>query len=245
VSQIRVIGLEGIPEVAEGDDVAALVAEAAGRAGGLEDGDVVVVTQKVVSKAEGRVLSLAEVEPSRFAREISADKDPRQTEVVLRESVRIVRLRPPFVIAETRRGLVCGSAGVDFSNAPAPESAVLLPLDCDASAEALRKRLGELTGRSVGVLVTDSFGRPWRQGTVDVAIGAAGVRVLHDLRGSRDRVGYELQAQIAIADEIASAAELVMGKTRGIPAAVVRGLDVAGSEQAHALVMPPDRDLFR
>jgi coenzyme F420-0:L-glutamate ligase/coenzyme F420-1:gamma-L-glutamate ligase len=245
VSEIRVIGLEGIPEVSEGNDVAALVAEAAGRAGGLEDGDVVVVTQKIVSKAEGRVLALDEVEPSRFAREISADKDPRQTEVVLREAVRIVRLRPPFVIAETSHGLVCGSAGVDFSNAPEPESAVLLPVDPDASAQALRDRLVALTGRSVGVLVTDSFGRPWRQGTVDVAIGAAGLRVLVDLLGSRDRVGYELQAQIAIADEIASAAELVMGKTRGIPGAIVRGLDVAGSGRGRDLLMPPDRDLFR
>jgi coenzyme F420-0:L-glutamate ligase/coenzyme F420-1:gamma-L-glutamate ligase len=151
-----------------------------------------------------------------------------------------------LLIAETPQGFVCASAGVDASNAPAADTVVLLPLDPDASAERLRLRLQELTGRRLGVIVSDSFGRPWRQGTTDVAIGASGIMTLLDLRGTRDARGYELQAtQIAVADEIAAAAELVLGKTRGVPAAIVRGLTVAGSGGAVDLVMPAERDLFR
>jgi coenzyme F420-0:L-glutamate ligase / coenzyme F420-1:gamma-L-glutamate ligase len=244
--EVRVVGLEGIPEVGEGDDVAALVAEAAESGPGLEDGDVVVIAQKIVSKAEGRVLSLAAVEPSRFAEAVSAGRDPRQTEVILHEAARIVRLRPPLLIAETHHGFVCASAGVDASNAPAPETVVLLPLDPDASAERIRARLAELKGRTVAVLVKDSFGRAWRQGTTDVAIGAAGLQVLLDLRGKRDPTGYELHATtIAVADEIAGAAELVMGKTARIPAAIVRGLELSGNGTGRDLIMPSDRDLFR
>jgi coenzyme F420-0:L-glutamate ligase/coenzyme F420-1:gamma-L-glutamate ligase len=242
VTELRVIPLEGMPEVEEGADLGALVAAAAQ----LADGDVVVVAQKVVSKAEGRVVWLDGVDACEAARRLAADQDPRRLEVILRESIRIVRSRPPLVIAETRHGFVCASAGVDASNAPEAATLVLLPLDPDASARRLRERLAELTGRSVGVIVSDSFGRPWRQGTVDVAIGAAGIRPLLDLRGQRDRVGYELHSTvIAVADEIASAAELVMGKTAGIPGAVVRGLDVAGDGRACELVMPAERDLFR
>ena len=191
-------------------------------------------------------MKLDGVEPSALARTIAGDHDPRQLEIVLREVARIVRMRPPLVIAETRHGFVCASAGVDASNAPEPGSVVLLPIDPDASAAWLRARLRELSGHDVGVLVTDSFGRAWRQGTTDVAIGAAGVPTLLDLRGERDRVGYELHATaIAVADEIAGAAELVMGKTAGIPAAIVRGLDLTGDGSARELVMPPERDLFR
>lgn len=238
--------LRGVPEVREDDDLGALLAEAAARAGGLEDADVVVVAQKAVSKAEGRVVRLAEVEPSALAARIAGEGDPRHLEVILREAARIVRLRPPLVIAETRHGFVCASAGVDASNAPEPGCVVLLPLDPDASAARLHERLRELTGRTVGVIVADSFGRPWRQGIADVAIGAAGIKPLLDLRGKRDRVGYELHATVvAVADEIASAAELVMGKTAGVPAAIVRGLDLAGGGRARDLVMPPGRDLFR
>ena len=209
---------------------------------------MLVVAQKAVSKAEGRVLELDGIEPSAAAREIAgADgRDPRQVEAVLREAVRIVRRRGGLVIAETRHGFVCASAGVDASNAPGRGRLVLLPVDPDASAARLRDRLRELTGREVGVIVTDSFGRAWRQGTTDVAIGAAGMPVLLDLRGERDPAGYELHATvIAVADEIAGAAELVMGKTRGIPAAVVRGLQLAGEGAARDLVMPRERDLFR
>jgi coenzyme F420-0:L-glutamate ligase/coenzyme F420-1:gamma-L-glutamate ligase len=213
----------------------------------LEDGDVAVLAQKAVSKAEGRVVRLDELEPSERAREIAGDdQDPRRIEAILREAKRVVRVRKPLVIAETRHGFICASAGVDSSNAPEPGMLVLLPLDPDASAQRIRERLRELTGRDVGVLITDSFGRPWRQGTIDVALGAAGIEVMRDLRGERDRVGYELHAtMIAIADEIASAAELVMGKVDGIPAAVVRGLEVAGDGRARDLVIPEDRDLFR
>ena len=227
----------------EGDDLAELVAAKVE----LEDGDVVVFAQKVVSKAEGRVVRLDEIEPSQRAMEIAGDdQDPRRIEAILREAKRVVRVRKPLVIAETRHGFICASAGVDSSNAPEPGMLVLLPLDPDASAQRLRERFRELTGRNVAVLVTDSFGRPWRQGTIDVALGAAGLEVMRDLRGQLDRVGYELHAtMIAIADEIASAAELVMGKVDGIPAAVVRGLEVAGDGNARDLVIPEDRDLFR
>jgi coenzyme F420-0:L-glutamate ligase/coenzyme F420-1:gamma-L-glutamate ligase len=205
-----------------------------------------VLAQKVVSKSEGRVVRLADVEPSARAREIAGDEDPRRIEVILREAARIVRVRPPLVIAETRHGFICASAGVDASNAPEPEMLVLLPDDPDASAARIRERLRELTGLEVAVLITDSFGRPWRQGTIDVALGAAGLEVMRDLRGTHDRVGYELHStMIAIADEMASAAELVMGKVEGIPAVVIRGLEVAGAGRAHDLVIPEERDLFR
>jgi len=190
---------------------------------------------------------LDQIEPSAQALEIAGDdQDPRRIEAILQEAKRIVRVRKPLVIAETRHGFICASAGVDSSNAPEPGMLVLLPLDPDASAERLRQRLRELTGRNVAVLVTDSFGRPWRQGTIDVALGASGLEVMRDLRGRRDRVGYELHAtMIAVADEIAGAAELVMGKVDGIPAAVVRGLEVAGDGRARDLVIPEERDLFR
>lgn len=240
--RVTVLPVRGLPELGEGDDLAGLIAARAE----LEDGDVVVVAQKAISKVEGRTVRLSEVEPSQRARELAGDDDARRLEAILQESTRIVRSRPPLVIAETRHGFVCASAGVDESNAPEADAVVLLPLDPDASAERLRAALRQATGRDVGVLVTDSFGRPWRQGTTDVAIGAAGVEVLHDLNGTRDRNGYELHAtMIAVADEIASAAQLVMGKLDGIPVAVVRGLDVRGDGMARELVMPPERDLFR
>ena len=239
---VSITPVEGLPEIREGDDLAALIAERAT----LEDGDVLVIAQKVVSKAEGRVVRLAEVEPSEEATSIAVGVDPRQIEVILREAARIVRVRPPLVIAETRHGLVCASAGVDASNAPEADSVVLLPEDPDASAARLRDRLRELTGAEIGVIVSDSFGRPWRQGTTDVAIGAAGIRPLVDLQGSRDATGYELHATvIAVADELAGAAELVMGKTAGVPAAVIRGVNARGEGRARELVMPAERDLFR
>jgi coenzyme F420-0:L-glutamate ligase / coenzyme F420-1:gamma-L-glutamate ligase len=246
LTELRVIALEGVPELREGDDLAQHVADAAERAGGLADGDVVVVAQKAVSKVEGRVVEVDGVEPSEEARELAADHDPRHVEVILREAARIVRARAPLVIAETRHGFVCASAGVDSSNATGPGTLVLLPVDPDASAARLRDALTERTGRNVAVIVSDSFGRPFRQGTTDVAIGAAGLTPLLDLRGTRDPAGYELRTTtIAVADEIAGAAELVMGKVAGNPAAIVRGLDVAGDGRATDLVMPADRDLFR
>ena len=244
---IRVIPLEGIPEVEEGDDLAGLLVEAAARAGGLEDADVLVVAQKAVSKAEGRVVRLADVEPSPRAFELAGDdRDPRHVEVILRESAQVVRVRPPLVISETRHGFVCASAGVDASNAKGEGTLVLLPLDPDASAEELREAIGARTGCDVGVIVSDSFGRPFRQGTTEVALGSAGITPMLDLRGVRDRMGYELHAtQIAVADELAAAAELVMGKVAGIPAAVIRGLDLRGEGRAGEIVIPEERDLFR
>jgi coenzyme F420-0:L-glutamate ligase/coenzyme F420-1:gamma-L-glutamate ligase len=237
-----VIPVRGLPEVGEGDDLAELIA----RAAELEDGDVIVVAHKVVSKAEGRVVRLAEVEPSAQARDLAADEDPRRLEVILRESVRIVRTRPPLVIAETRHGFVCASAGVDASNAPEAETVVLLPEDPDASAARLRARLRELTGADVAVILSDSFGRAWRQGTTDVAIGCAGLQPLLDLHGERDAAGYELHATvIAVADELAGAAELVRGKLDHVPVAVIRGFEPRGEGTARELVIPPERDLFR
>jgi len=246
-SVVSVIPLEGLPELEPSNDLALLLHGAAGEAGGLEAGDVVVVAQKAVSKVEGRVVSLAEIEPSDRAVELAGpDGDPRHVEVILRESAEVVRSRPPLVIAETRHGFVCASAGVDASNTPGDELLVLLPLDPDASARRLRDRLVELSGVDVGVIVSDSFGRAWRQGTTDVALGVAGLAPLRDLRGTRDARGRELRTtQIAVADELAGAAELVMGKAGGIPAAIVRGVDVSGDGSAAELVMPRERDLFR
>ena len=239
---ISIVPVEGLPEIQEGDDLAALIAERAE----LQDRDVLVVAQKVVSKAEGRVIRLADIEPSDEARRLAGDEDPRLLEVILRESKRIVRTRPPLVIAETRHGFVCGSAGVDASNAPEAGTLVLLPVDPDASAERLRARIRELNGAAVAVIVSDSFGRPWRLGTTDVAIGVAGLRPLLDLEGRRDPAGYELHSTvIAVADEIAGAAELAMRKLARMPAAIVRGLDLAGEGSARELIMPAERDLFR
>ena len=244
--EVRVVPLRGMPELEEGDDLAAFLAGAAREAGGLEPGDVLVVAQKAVSKVEGRVVSLDGIEPSPRARELAGDEDARRIEVVLREAREIVRARPPLVIAETAHGFVCASAGVDASNAKGPDTLVLLPLDPDASAARLRERLLDLTGVAVGVIVSDSFGRAFRKGTTDVALGVAGLTALRDLRGERDSAGYELHGtEIAVADELAGAAELVMGKTRGIPAAIVRGVDVVGDGRGIDLLMPRDRDLFR
>ena len=243
---LRVIPLRGIPELEEGDDLGRLVVDAAGRIGGVEPDDVVVVAQKAVSKVEGRVVHLNEVEPSPRAVELAGDEgDPRLVEVILRESAEVVRSRPPLVITRTRHGFVCASAGVDASNAKGPGTVILLPVDPDASAAAIRARLTELTGVSPGVIVSDSFGRAWRQGTTDVALGMAGIAALRDLRGSHDAVGYELRStMIAVADEIAGAAELVLGKSTGVPAAIVRGITAPGKGSGRDLVMPRERDLF-
>jgi coenzyme F420-0:L-glutamate ligase/coenzyme F420-1:gamma-L-glutamate ligase len=215
-------------------------------AASFEDRDVLVVAQKAVSKAEGRVVRLADVEASARAHELAGGHDPRQTEVILREAAKVVRSRPPLIIAETRHGFVCASAGVDASNTTEPESVVLLPLDPDASAGWIRERVAELTGRDVGVVVSDSFGRAFRSGITGVAIGVAGLSPLLDLRGQPDRSGRTLHfTVIAVADELAAAADLVMGKADGIPAAIVRGVDFAGDGSARELVMDPERDLFR
>jgi len=241
VTDLTISAVRGLPELREGDDLAGLIVERAQ----LQDGDVLVVAQKAISKVEGRIVRLDEVEPSARARELAGEGDARRIEVVLREAKRIVRTRGSLLIAETRHGFLCASAGVDASNTPEPGMAVLLPVDPDASAARLHDQLRELTGCEVGVVVSDSFGRPWRQGTTDVAIGAAGIEVLRDLKGERDPTGYELKSTvIALADEIAGAAELVMGKLDRVPAAVVRGLHARGGSCARDIVMPADRNLF-
>jgi len=245
-AEVRVIPLAGIPEIEAGDDLAGLLLSAADRIGGMADADVVVVAQKAVSKAEGRVVRLEDVEPSARALELADERDPRHVEWILRESAKVVRVRPPLIIAETRHGFICASAGVDASNAKGEGTLILLPLDPDGSAAALREAFRERAGVDVGVIVSDSFGRPFRQGTTDVALGAAGLTPLRDLRGVRDSAGYELHAtQIAVADELAGAAELVMGKVEGIPAAVIRGVDLRGPGTGADIPIPEERDLFR
>ena len=244
MSRIELIPLEGIPEVRAGDDLAALIAAAAESTGiGLQPGDVLVVTQKVVSKAEGRVVELASVEPSDFAVAWAErwEKDARQVELVLRESASIVRMGPGgLIISRTRHGFVCANAGVDLSNVGMQEVATLLPLDPDGSAAALRARLG------VPVVISDSFGRPWRNGIVNVAIGVAGLEAVVDLRGQPDTAGRTMLATvIAVADELASAADLAGGKVEQQPVVVVRGYRWAPSEAGMGpLVMEPERDLF-
>jgi coenzyme F420-0:L-glutamate ligase/coenzyme F420-1:gamma-L-glutamate ligase len=229
VGEVRIVPLTGVPEVRPGDDLGALLGDALERAGGLEAGDVVVVAHKVVSKAEGRI-------------ERTAD----YLGVIRREARRIRRERGDLLIAETEHGFVCASAGVDRSNAPDEGWVVLLPRDPDASAARLRSALGERFGPAPAVVVSDSFGRAWRQGTTDVAVGVAGMGPLLDLRGSEDARGYVLASTVvAVADELAGAAELVMGKANGSPAALVRGYRVPeGDGSARELVMPPERDLF-
>ncbi|HEY2372491.1 MAG TPA: coenzyme F420-0:L-glutamate ligase [Gaiellaceae bacterium] len=238
-----VFPVRGLPELHEGDDLTALISERVT----LEDDDVVVVAQKAISKIEGRVVRLDDVTPSERAIEIAGDEgDPRRLEWILREAKRVVRVRPPLVICETRHGFICASAGVDQSNTPEEGTLVLLPLDPDGSAAKLREELRVRTGRDVGVIVTDSFGRPWRQGTTDVAIGAAGVQVMQDLSGGHDPTGYELKATfITVADEIAGAAQLVSGKLDRNPVSIVRGLHIRGEGRAADIPVPPERDLFR
>jgi coenzyme F420-0:L-glutamate ligase / coenzyme F420-1:gamma-L-glutamate ligase len=242
-SGYSVFPVTGIPELREGDDLAAAIVERVE----LEDDDIVVVAQKAISKIEGRIVRIDEIEASPQAVEIAGDDtDPRRIEAILQEARRVVRVRPPLVICETRHGFICASAGVDNSNTPETGTLVLLPLDPDASAVKLRDELRERTGRDVGVLVTDSFGRPWRQGTTDVAIGAAGIEVMRDLQGQRDPTGYELQhTVIAVADEVAGAAQLVSGKLDRVPVTIVRGLDLRGEGKATDIPVPPERDLFR
>jgi coenzyme F420-0:L-glutamate ligase/coenzyme F420-1:gamma-L-glutamate ligase len=248
--RLELIALDGIPEIAPGDDLPLAIADAAAASGvALADGDVLVVTQKIVSKAEGRLVDLATVEPSALARDWAArwDKDPRQVEVVLRESASIVRMGPGgLIISRTRHGLVCANAGVDVSNVGGGELASLLPEDPDASARHIRAGLAARTGASPAVVISDSFGRPWRNGIVNVAIGAAGIEGLLDLREQPDTSGRPMKATIiAVADELASAADLAGGKVEGRPVVVVRGYAWRPSEAgASALVMEPERDLF-
>jgi coenzyme F420-0:L-glutamate ligase/coenzyme F420-1:gamma-L-glutamate ligase len=247
---ISLIALDGIGEVEPGDDLAEMIAAALAAADiGLEADDVLVVTQKIVSKAEGRVVELASVTPRPEAVEWAErwGKDARQVELVLQESAEVLRMAPGgLIISRTRQGFVCANAGVDLSNVGGREAATLLPVDSDASARTLRDRLGELPGMRPAVVISDSFGRPWRNGIVNVAIGAAGLEPLLDLRGTPDADGRVMQSTvIAVADELASAADLAGGKVGRRPVVLVRGFQhVAGEGEAAALVMDREQDLF-
>jgi coenzyme F420-0:L-glutamate ligase / coenzyme F420-1:gamma-L-glutamate ligase len=253
-AQLTISGLSGVPLIKPGDDLAAIVL-AAYTATGLvpADGDVLVVAQKIVSKAEDRVVDIATVEPSEQAIALATEveKDPRLVEVILSESRRIVRHRPNLVIAEHRRGWVMANAGIDHSNvAPSDgvERVLLLPLDPDASAEALRQHLAEACGKRIAIIVSDSFGRPFRRGTVGIALGAAGLPAVIDWRGHPDLFGRKLEVtETGFADEIAAAASLVQGQAdEGTPIVLVRGLTWSAPEApAAALVRPPEHDLFR
>lgn len=248
---IEIFGLSGIPEVTAGDDIADLILSSL-EADGLilEDGDVLVVTHKVISKAEGHLVDLRGIEPSLLATRWATqwDKDPRQVEVVLREATRIVRMERGILIAETPHGFICANAGVDASNVHG-DTVCLLPRDPDASAEHIRSTLSSRHNARIGVIISDSFGRPWRNGIVNVAIGAAGIPVLADYRGLTDAAGYSLHVTVlAIADEMAAAAELIMNKLDGKPVALIRGYQfpVDGKPgTGKDLIMDPARDLFR
>jgi coenzyme F420-0:L-glutamate ligase / coenzyme F420-1:gamma-L-glutamate ligase len=247
VRGLEILPVEGIPEIRPGDDLPDLIARATGE--DLRAGDILVVTHKIVSKAEGRLVDLRAVEPSVLAKGFAAryGRDPRQIEVVLRESRRVVRMDRGLIIAETHHGFVCANAGVDASNVPGDDAVCLLPVDPDASAARLREALTARAGSDLAVIVSDSFGRPWREGITNVAIGVSGMEPLTDYRGQKDPYGYPLEASIlAVADELAAAAELVMGKTEGIPAAIVRNYPYKpGRGRALDLLMAPERDLFR
>jgi coenzyme F420-0:L-glutamate ligase / coenzyme F420-1:gamma-L-glutamate ligase len=254
MTSLEVIALPGLPLIWPGDDLVGLIASAFKPDGvAPRPGDVLVVAQKIVSKAEGRVVDLATVEPSAKARTLAVevDKDPRLVEVILSESVRVVRARRGVLIVEHRLGFIMANAGVDQSNvAPAdgPPRALLLPKDPDRSAEALRRGLATLTGIDLAVVINDSFGRPWRQGTVGVAIGAAGLPGLIDLRGRPDLFGRTLEVSVVgFADEVAAAASLLMGQAdEALPAVLVRGLRWSAPQStAASLIRPPHEDLFR
>ncbi len=249
MNKVEVFPILGLPEVQEGSDIARLILEGIRRSGfSLEDRDVVVVKQKIVSKAEGRLARLSRVRPGRRAAALARNqgKDPRLVELILRESVRVVRVGHGVIITETRQGFVCANSGVDQSNV-GREYVALLPLDPDLSARRIRRGLEKQTRMRLAVVVTDTFGRPWRRGQTDVAIGASGIDPLFSYRGKTDRFGYELRVtEPAVVDEIAGAAELATGKLSRIPAAVVRGVTYTRRERGvKSLIMLRKRDLFR
>ena len=247
---VTLIGVEGLPELREGDDLALMAVRACEKQGTpLQEGDILVFSQKVVSKAEGRLVDLRTVTPSDLAHRVAErmGRDPRHMEVVLRESRGVVRMTDWVLISETHHGFRCANAGVDASNVPGEETVCLLPEDPDASALRLHRRLGELTGLYIPVVITDTWGRPWREGVINFAVGVAGLAPLLDLRGAPDMHGRPLQATVlATADEIAAASGLAMPKAGGVPVVVVRGYRYEKSPgSARGLIRPAERDLFR
>lgn len=248
--ELRIIPVQGIGEIHPGDDLAAAILQALGQQGeALRNHDIVVVTQKIVSKAEGQIVDPSTVEPSAFAQELARQgrKDAHHYEVVLRESQRVVRMDHGVLITETKHGLICANSGVDESNVGGGHLLTLLPKDPDASAARLRAAFAERAGAQVAVIISDTFGRPWRVGQVNFAIGLAGMDPVHDYVGQRDAYGYELHVSvIAVADELASAAELVMGKVDKVPVALIRGFAYTPSDgKAQSLIRDAASDLFR
>ncbi len=249
MKRMEIIGLEGLGEIKQGDAVGELICVACSRhLISLNEEDILVIAHKIVSKAEGQMVRLDAVEPSARALELSKKlgKDPPLVEVILRESRSIIRTGGGTIIVETHHGFICANAGVDLSNAGLGQVA-LLPRDPDRSAKRIREEIRKLNGAAPGIIISDSFGRPWRMGTVDVALGVSGLKPIKDYRGKNDRYGYELRASVsAIADELASAAELVMGKSDGVPVAIIRGYKVEKEEgAAQELLRPEATDLFR
>jgi len=249
LQRLQVIPLLGIPELTKGADLVQLILESMERTGVVaEDGDIFVVKQKAVSKAEGRVVALDEIRPGKKAKALARaqKKDPRLVELILKESVRVVRAGHGVIITETRHGFVCANSGIDQSNVGAGLAA-LLPVDPDKSSRQIRRGLEGATGKRLAVVVTDTFGRPWRRGQTDVAIGCSGIAPLNPYAGKKDKYGYVLRVtEPAVVDEIAGAAELATGKLTGIPVSLVRGVQYRRSEDgARSLVMQKRRDLFR
>jgi len=248
---LAIIPVKGIPDIESGDNLGEIIVSRLKDQGEeFQDGDVTVVSQKVVSKAEGRVVNLSKVTPSPFASFIAkeAGKDPRQVEIILRETRKIIRMKAGHLITETRHGFICANAGVDASNvARGKDIVTLLPLDPDASADRIGKTIRKLTGKAVPVIVTDTFGRAWRMGQVNFAIGISGMKPIHDYRGSRDMYRHTLRVtEIAVADELASAGELVMNKSDKVPVALVRGYRFRrGKGTGKDLLRPEELDLFR
>jgi coenzyme F420-0:L-glutamate ligase/coenzyme F420-1:gamma-L-glutamate ligase len=249
-NEIRLIGLEGIPEVGDGDSLVSFISAAAEQSHvNLADGDVLVIAQKIVSKSEGRVVNLESIQPSAFARTLAQSRgvDPRFIELVLRESRRILRMDERVIIAETHYGLICANAGIDRSNVAEKDHVSLLPADPDASARRIRDGLEAECGVRVAVIVCDTFGRPWREGLINFAIGLAGLKPLSDLRNQHDDFGRKLHSAVfATADEVAAAAGLIMRKTERLPVVLVKGLSFeAGEDGFRALLRPRESDLFR
>jgi coenzyme F420-0:L-glutamate ligase / coenzyme F420-1:gamma-L-glutamate ligase len=249
MKRLELMGVEGIGEVSKGDSLGALICDACSKQNlSLLDDDILVVAQKIVSKAEGRVISLDDVQASERAIELASqlDKEPALVEVILRESRGIIRMGGRALIVETHHGFICANAGVDQSNVGRKQVA-LLPKDPDGCAREIRKEIQRRTGKKPAVIISDSFGRPWRVGTVDVAVGVSGLKTIKDERGMTDRYGYQLKAAVAaVADEIAAAGELVMGKRDGVPVVVVRGCEIErGEGSVRELLRPEAEDLFR
>ena len=251
LDKIKIFALTGLPVVNKGDDLASLICQAVEKQGTpIQNGDVIIITHVVVSRAEGNVVNLETITPSEFAKSVAkrTDKDPRLVEVILRESRSIVRMKNGKLITETKQGVICANSGIDRSNVPGNSNVALLPENADRSAQMIRQKIHELTQKDVAVIVSDTHGRPLRQGEINIALGVSGFEPLRDRRGEKDLFGYKIKVKkTAIADELASAAELVIGQTNeGIPVAIIRGYPYPKSEKANAtkLIRPREKDLF-